>query len=102
MSIVKGTLSITCNKCGKQHDFSADEADFDANNGSERQMGSENGYTWEHTFNCDECENEIEIEYEVWEYPIGTFNHDQVNINGGTEVNRYGYDFHDSPELNDL
>ena len=57
MSIVNGTFSVTCNNCGKQHDFQADEADFDATSGSERQMGPENGYTWEHAFNCGACGN---------------------------------------------
>lgn len=93
MNIVNGTFSLTCDNCSKQHDFASDESDFDNTSGSERQMGTESGYTWEHTFNCDECENEIEIEYEVWEYPVGAFNNDQVNINGGTGISRYGYDF---------
>lgn len=100
MSIVNGTFSVTCNKCGKQHNFSADDVDFNATSSSERQMGPENGYAWECTFVCDGCENEIE--YEVWEYPVGAFNYDQVEIKGGTEVNRFGYDFHDAPEPDDL
>jgi len=98
MSFVNGTFSLICNECSKQHDFTANDADFDDTWGSERQMGPENGYTWEYTFNCDECENEIKIEYEVWEYPLNAFNNDQVKIKGGTEVNRYKYDFHDAPE----
>jgi hypothetical protein len=102
MSFVNGTFSLICNKCSKQHNFRANDADFDETSGSERQMGPENGYTWEYIFNCDQCENEIEIEYEVWEYPVGAFNNDQVEIKGGTEVNRYGYDFQDAPEPDDL
>ena len=99
MSIVKGTFSLTCSKCNKQHDFTSDEADFDATSGSERQMGPETGYTWECTFNCDKCDNEIEIEYEVWEYPMGAFNHEQINIKGGTSINSFDYDFHGEPDI---
>lgn len=98
MSIAKGTFTITCDKCGEKHDFLAEEADFESTGGSERQMGPENSYTWEYTFNCDKCENDIEIEYQVWEYPAGAFNYDQVEIKGGKDINRFGYDFHDDPE----
>ena len=102
MSIVNGTFSLICNKCGKQHYFADDEADFEATSGSERQMGSENGYTWEHTFYCGECDNEIEIKYEVWEYPVGAFNYDNVESKRGTVVSLYGYDFHDAPEPDEI
>ena len=52
-------------------------------------------------FNCDKCDSEIEIEYQVWEYPDGAFNMDEVTITGGEEISRYAYDFIDEPE-NDL
>lgn len=98
MSIVKGTFSLNCLNCRKQHDFLASDSDFNPQFGSERQMGSETGYVWEHTFNCD---NEIEIKYEVWEYPEGMFNMDQINIKGGKEVSKFNYDFHGEPDFED-
>lgn len=102
MSIVKGTFSLNCDKCGKQHDFAEDDADFDATSGSERQMGPENGYSWEINFNCDKCGNEIDVEYEIWEYPVGAFNNDQLTINGGTEISRFDYDFSEEPDQDDM
>lgn len=102
MSIVKGTFSLTCSVCGKRHDFDEDDADFDATSGGERQMGPETGYNWEYSFNCDKCNNEIEIKYEVWEYPIGAFNNDQINLRGAAEINRFDYDFHDEPDLDEM
>lgn len=94
MSFVHGTFSMTCNSCGVQIDFESDEADFEATGGDpDRQMGAEYGYTWENTFNC-ECESEIEVDYSVYEYPEGTFNHDEVRISGATEIGRFSYDFH--------
>lgn len=98
MSIVNGSFSLTCDKCGTQHDFSEDEADFDLTMGDERQMGRENGYSWQHEFECDNCGNNIEIDYEVWEYPEGAFNNDSVRISGGTENGRFEYDFHGEPD----
>lgn len=102
MSIVNGTFSLSCSKCGKQHDFTAEDADFEDSYGGERQMGPENGYVWKTEFNCDNCGNEIEVEYEVWEYPVGAFNTDQLTIKGGTEVSRFDYDFSEEPDQDDM
>ncbi len=103
MSIAKGTFSLTCLKCGKQHDFLASDSDVNPQFGSESQMDAETGYVWEHTFNCDNenCDNEIEINYEVWEYPEGVFNMDQIDIKGGKEVSMFDYDFHGEPDFED-
>lgn len=97
MSIVIGSMTVKCKQCGKIHTISAEEADFENNYGEERQMGTENGYVWEHSIKCG-CGNEIEISYEVWEYPEGTFNTDNVTINGGILINKFGYDFNEEPE----
>ena len=101
MSMVNGNFSIKCNKCGTQHDFPANEAEFEFDGGEERQMGAENSYSWNSSFNCD-CGNEIEFEYGIWEYPVGAYNNDNVDITNGTEVERYSYDFSEEPEPEDL
>lgn len=102
MSLVKGTLSLTCSKCGKQHEFTPEDTDFEVTSTEERPMGLELCHSWEHSFNCDsdvcEDENEIEIEYEIWEYPQGVLNTDKVDIIGGTEVGRFSYDFQEEQE----
>ena len=95
MSITKGIFSLTCTKCNKQHDFNGADIEFDHPLGFKRQLGTENGYIWEHTFICS-CENEIDIDYDVYEYPIGSLDNDDVRIAGGTEIKRFEYDF--SPE----
>ena len=97
---VTGTFSLICGKCGQQHDFAHDEVDFEAKYSDERQMGQENGYEWGYSFNCDknECGNEIEIEYQVWEYPVGAFNHEIINVLGAKETTTFSYDFHEEPE----
>ena len=98
--IVKGNFSVECKKCGNVVDFPANEADFDLSGSDERQMGIENTYSWNSSYEC-ECKNEIEFDYEVWEYPVGAFNNDEVTITGGSETSRYDYDFHDEPEDED-
>ena len=99
--MVNGNFSIKCNKCGTQHDFPANESEFDFDGGEERQMGAENSYSWNSSFNCD-CGNEIEFEYGIWEYPVGAYNNDSVEITIGTEIERYSYDFSEEPEPEDL
>lgn len=93
MNIVTGDFSLKCNQCNKQHDFTSEEAEFEGTSSSERRMGTEHAYGWDYTFDCDNCGNEIEIEYEVWEYPAGAFNTDDVSIKGGDEIAKFGYDF---------
>ena len=44
MSMVNGNFSIKCNKCGTQHDFPANEAEFEIDGGEERQMSAEKSY----------------------------------------------------------
>ena len=103
MSMVNGNFSIKCNNCGTQHDFPANEAEFEFDGGEERQMGAENSYSWNSSFTCDnDCDNEIEFEYGIWEYPVGAYNNDSVEITNGTEIERYSYDFSEEPEPEDL
>lgn len=98
MSIVNGSFSVTCSNCNHVHDFDANEADFEHTGTDERNMGPEHQYTWETTFDCGECPNEIEIIYDVWEYPGGAFNHANVEVNGATSNGEFVYDFSEEPE----
>ena len=98
MSIVKGQMKVRCNKCKEEHIILPEDTDFeDSYGGEERSMGTENGYVWEETIEC-ECGNEIEITCEVWEYPVGVFNNDNVTINGGTLIEKFDYDFQESDD----
>ncbi|MBB6236906.1 hypothetical protein HDC90_001523 [Pedobacter sp. AK013] len=93
---VTGTFAITCDHCETEHKFSPDETDFESEYSSERSMGEEIGWEWKYEFNCDnaECAKEIEIEYQVWEYPVGAYNHEIINVNGAQKTESFQYDFH--------
>ena len=100
MSFSNGTFWIKCNNCEEQIDFQADEADFDCNGGTERQMGPEKGYSWNYEFKCFECnEQHINIEYEVYKYPVGAFNNDNIRLDGATELTRFDYVFQEEDEI---
>lgn len=106
MSFVTGEFSLECSKCSKEHDFLPEDVDFETG-GSERSMGPENSYIWKEDIECDgeidgeECGNEISINYEVYEYPVGALNNETVEITGGKELSRFDYNFHEEPEEDD-
>lgn len=93
MSIVEGIMTITCDKCGHVNDILAENADFENTGVVERQMGAENSYLWEDNFKCENCDNEIRVKYEVWEYPLGAFNNDSIEVDGGKYDQIFDYDF---------
>jgi hypothetical protein len=97
MSFINGTFSVVCSVCNTPTDFDSTEADFESTGGSERQMGPENGYSWESSFECT-CGNEIEFDYQVHEYPVGAFNHESVDIKGAEVNQTFVYDFIGEPE----
>lgn len=69
--------------------------------GRERQMGPEIGYSWDYEFTCFECnEQDISIQYEVYENPVGAFNNDNIQLDGAIEVTRFSYDFQGEEEMN--
>ncbi|MBU6122591.1 hypothetical protein [Hymenobacter siberiensis] len=98
MSLVTGVFSIECSNCGTKRDFTPSDVDFEVASSTEEPMGTQTGYQWEETIECEECEKEIGIEYSVYEYPEGAFDMDEVKIKGGKELSRFGYEFHDAPE----
>jgi hypothetical protein len=82
---IKGDyLRFKCDSCSKIHSFHKSEfnLDFDCIESSERSMGNENHYEAIEVFDC-ECGNEITANFEVWEYPLGVHNNDNLSLEGG-------------------
>lgn len=77
-------LRFNCNNCSEIHSYEKNEIDldFDFISSEERNMGAENHYSTTLDFNCH-CGNQIEVVFELWEYPIGIHNYDKITINGG-------------------
>ena len=83
-------LKFKCNSCGRIHKYDESEfnLDFDCIGSSERNMGTENQYQAEEHFKCS-CGNEIEVKFEVWEYPIGVHNYDSIEIESAELLNSF-------------
>lgn len=73
-------IIIRCNQCGQEHMVAYDDLEFDWENidYSEREMGGETEYLSTEYLDCPICGNQIDIEFHLWEYPIGIV--DTINI----------------------
>lgn len=76
------SYKYACGKCGKLHMGESANLDFDCVGADERSMGSEYQHEASVIEECD-CGQEIEIRFEVWEYPEGVFNMQQCECDGG-------------------
>jgi len=85
-------LKFKCEECKRIHMYKEDEIDlnFECVGGDERSMGTENQYKANEFFEC-ECHNEIEVTFEVWEYPVGVHNYDSVRISGGILIETFPF-----------
>lgn len=89
---VTGKLSLEC-KCGKQHPFEAEEADFDSVSSVERDNGIETGYKWNIDFNCGRCGAGILIDYDVVEFPKGKLDNQNVRVGNAKLTEKFGFSF---------
>jgi len=96
-------LKIECEQCGEIHSFhkSGFDLEFKVGESYERQMGSEIHYQELEDFDC-ECGNVIEITFNLWEYPIGSHNSDDIEIEGGELLESFHFtkDFYEKDYLN--
>lgn len=78
-------LIFKCGNCKFQNHVSHNELnlDFEFVGGSERGMGAENQYESNETTHCINCGIQVDIIFEIWEYPVGTHNYDNIEIDPG-------------------
>ena len=90
MNIVKGEMNFTCNKCNTEHIISAYQTEFINNYYTERKKSPQFGFTWKYNLKC-KCGNDIEIEYEITEYPEGIFHSDHVYVKNGKLTSKFDH-----------
>lgn len=94
-------LKFECEECGKIHKYHELDLDldFECVGGSERNMGAENQYVAKLDFECD-CGNDITVEFELWEYPVGVHNYDSIEIEGAELIESFPFtiNFFDDPD----
>lgn len=75
------THTVTCPHCNTpiEQDWSDYVVSSDVIN-ENRGMGSEIEHTIEcEDFECPHCEETFKVKGSVWEYPVGTYNHHELN-----------------------
>lgn len=82
----ESSLLVCCDNCGKLFEIDTNNFYFDwqVESVSERSMGPESEYVSYENFECPSCKQENEIELHVWEYPVGAFNYQEINVSHGT------------------
>jgi len=86
--ICNSYLKIKCDKCGHIISIPCNELEFENVAAEEREMGPEITHSATGEVKCPNCGNDISYEYNVWEYPVGAFNTDEVNIEGGKLIEK--------------
>lgn len=81
---------IKCNNCGKTHTIDMDMECVSQNN---RQMGTE--YEYESVFNdgCPKCGNSLYVKLSVWEYPVGSYNTHELEVENAKVIEEPEFSF---------
>ena len=79
------SILVKCDKCGELFAVNVDDLEFNWEGGQvdDRGMGPENEYISEEICTCPNCNDEKYITLHVWEYPLGCFNFQNIEIEGG-------------------
>jgi len=87
---VNGTLTIKCDKCDEVFSIDSEdlELDFEINSVDERSMGPEYSHKADEYIECPKCKNDIIVSLEMWEYPIGAYNYDSIEIENGELIDK--------------
>lgn len=79
------TLLIRCDSCGEMFEVDPDDFNFDweSSYADDRGMGYEIEYESYETCECPNCDRQIDLTLQIWEYPIGFVNSQNIEIDGG-------------------
>lgn len=77
-------IKIECN-CGHiiTIDLDIEEFEWEIIETDEREMGIETLYEATFEYECNNCNENLKIALQVWEYPEGFINLSEVNVEGG-------------------
>lgn len=82
----KTSLLIRCDNCGELFEIDVNDFVFDwqAECGKERSMGYEREYISYEYCECPLCKQDNDIELQVWEYPVGVFADQEIDVSHGS------------------
>lgn len=77
--ILRNPFHVTCKNCGKE--ISVDMP-LDCTSAYERKMGFEKEYEGVYESECPNCEADVAVRLEVWEYPENVINDWLISADG--------------------
>lgn len=96
------SLKFRCDNCMNVTKYDKDEVelDFECVESHERGMGPENHYQAIDHLHCHSCGKDVVAEFNIWEYPVGATNYDEVELDGAEllDVFPFEIDFFGPPE----
>ena len=81
------SLLIRCDTCHQLFEVYANELSYDWTaevEDADRGMGEEWLHESYETCECPHCESQIDIKLQIWEYPLGIMNLQNIEVEGGT------------------
>ena len=83
--LTNDSLLIRCDNCGELFPLNSGDLEFNWEGGvvDDRGMGYEMQWDSHEYCNCPHCDHDIELTLQVWEYPMGAFNYQNIEIVGG-------------------
>ncbi len=97
-------LKIQCDNCSKVIDVELckNDLDWQIEDTDEREMGIETHYSAVIPLDCEECQSELVISLDVWEYPEGFLNDQDITVEGGELIDDTDIDLYSlSPIFNE-
>lgn len=88
-----GEIEYECSKCSSKDSIPIDDFNCECVGGGERSMGNENIYELSYPFECCECSNDIELTFEVSEYPVNFINFTIDKCSGANVLNEPDYEY---------
>lgn len=79
------TILVRCDTCGELFEVTSADLNFDweSSGVDNRGMGAEIEYDAYESTECPNCGRQIDLTLQVWEYPAGVFNNQNIEIDGG-------------------
>lgn len=79
------TLLVRCDTCGELFEVDPDDFNFDwdSSYADDRSMGCEMEYESYEVCECPNCRKQIDLTLQIWEYPVGIINYQNIEIDGG-------------------
>ena len=85
-------ITVKCDTCGHKFDIDIDNYDIewelaDSFDHGDNAMGEENHFEAVIEDECPVCHETFNVKLNIWEYPVGAYNYQDIEVEGADKVN---------------